>query len=85
MLKHGQTARLSLGARYTMSDLVTYLRSEIKELHTILQETQLALAIANSKLQRRTEPLSNERIYTLYTRSLDWRQLARDIEADHDI
>ena len=77
--------RLSLGARYTMSDLVTYLRSEIKELHTILQETQLALAMANSKLQRRIEPLTDERIYILYTRSLDWRQLARDIEADHDI
>jgi len=76
---------LSLEGRFTMSDLVTYLRSEIKELHTILQETQLALAMANSKLQRRTEPLSDERIYTLYTRSLDWRQLARDIEADHDI
>jgi len=68
-----------------MSDLVTYLRSEIKELHTILQETQLALAMANSKLQRRTEPLTDERIYILYTRSLDWRQFARDIEADHDI
>jgi hypothetical protein len=66
-------------------DFVTYLRSEIKELHTILQETQLALAIANSKLQRKTEPLTDERIYTLYTRSLDWRQLARDVEAEHDI
>ena len=77
--------KLSLEGRFTMSDLVTYLRSEIKELHTILQETQFALAMANSKLQRRTEPLSDERIYTLYTRSLDWRQLARDIEADHDI
>jgi len=76
---------LSLEGRFTMSDLVTYLRSEIKELHTILQETQFALAMANSKLQRRTEPLTNERIYTLYTRSLDWRQLARDVEADHDI
>lgn len=68
-----------------MSDLVTYLRSEIKELHKILQETQLALAVANTKLQRRTEPLTNERIYILYTRSLDWRQLARDIESEHDI
>jgi len=67
------------------SDLVSYLKSEIKELHTILQETQLALAIANNKLQRRTEPLTDERIYTLYTRSLDWRQLARDVETDHDI
>jgi len=43
------------------------------------------LAMANSKLQRRTEPLTDERIYILYTRSLDWRQLARDVEADHDI
>jgi len=68
-----------------MSDLVTYLRSEIKELHKILQETQFALAVANSKLQRRTEPLTDERIYTLYKRSLNWRQLARDVEADHDI
>jgi hypothetical protein len=68
-----------------MSDLVTYLRSEIKELHKILQETQFALAVANIKLQRRTEPLTDERIYILYTRSLDWRQLARDIESEHDI
>jgi hypothetical protein len=66
-------------------DLVTYLRSEIKELHKILHETQLALAQANDRLNRRSEPLTNERIYSLYTRSLDWRQLARDIEADHDI
>jgi hypothetical protein len=77
--------RLNLGAKSMTYDLVTYLRLEIKELHTILQETQLALAMANSKLQRRTEPLSDERIYTLYTRSLDWRQLARDIEFEHDI
>jgi len=68
-----------------MSDLVTYLRSEIKELHKILQETQFALAVANIKLQRRTEPLSEEKVYTLYRRSLDWRQLARDIESEHDI
>jgi len=76
---------LNLEERYTMSDLVTYLRSEIKELHKILQETQLALAVANTKLQRRTEPLSEEKVYTLYRRSLDWRQLARDIESEHDI
>jgi hypothetical protein len=68
-----------------MSDLVTYLRSEIKELHKILHETQLALAQANDRLNRRSEPLTNERIYSLYTRSLDWRQLARDIESEHDI
>jgi hypothetical protein len=68
-----------------MSDLVSYLRSEIKELHAILHETQLALAQANDRLNRRSEPLTDERIYTLYTRSLDWRQLARDVEADHDI
>ena len=66
-------------------DLVTYLRSEIKELHSILNETQIALAQANDRLNRRSEPLSEERIYTLYRRSLDWRQLARDVEADHDI
>jgi len=66
-------------------DLVTYLRSEIKELHKILHETQLALAQANDRLNRRSEPLTDERIYSLYTRSLDWRQLARDVEADHDI
>ena len=66
-------------------DLVTYLRAEIKELHSILNETQIALAQANDRLNRRSEPLSEERVYTLYRRSLDWRQLARDIEADHDI
>ena len=66
-------------------DLVAYLRAEIKELHKILNETQLELAKANERLNRRSEPLSNERIYTLYKRSLDWRQLARDVEAEHDI
>ena len=68
-----------------MSDLVSYLKSEIKELHKILHETQIALAQANDRLNRRSEPLTDERIYTLYTRSLDWRQLARDVETDHDI
>jgi len=66
-------------------DLVTYLRAEIKELHSILHETQIALTQANDRLNRRFTPLSEERVYTLYRRSLDWRQLARDIEADHDI
>ena len=66
-------------------DLVAYLRSEIKELHKILNETQLALAQANERLNRQSEPLTEERIYTLYRRSLDWRQLARDVESEHDI
>ena len=66
-------------------DLVAYLRSEIKELHKILHETQLALAQANDRLNRQSAPLTDERIYTLYRRSLDWRQLARDVEADHEI
>jgi hypothetical protein len=61
------------------------MRLEIKELHNILHETQLALAQANDRLSRRSEPLTEERVYTLYRRSLDWRQLARDIEAEHDI
>ena len=77
--------RSSSGEKSMTSDLVSYLKSEIKELHNILHETQLALAQANVRLNRRSEPLSDERIYILYTRSLDWRQLARDIEADHDI
>jgi len=66
-------------------DLVNHLKSEIKELHSILNETQIALAQANVRLNRRSEPLTDERVYTLYKRSLDWRQLARDIEAEHDI
>ena len=68
-----------------MSDLTSYLKSEIKELNIILHETQLALAQANDRLNRQSTPLTDERIYTLYTRSLDWRQLARDVEAEHDI
>jgi len=78
-------AKLNLGARSMTYDLVAYFKSEIKELHDILHETQLALAQANGRLNRQSEPLSEERIYTLYRRSLDWRQLARDIEADHGI
>jgi len=66
-------------------DLIAHLKSEIKELHSILNETQVSLAQANLMLNRRSEPLTDERIYTLYKRTLDWRQLARDIEADHDI
>ena len=77
--------KLNLGEKFMTSDLISYLKSEIKELHNILHETQLELARANERLNRRSEPLSDERIYTLYTRSLDWRQLARDIEAEHDI
>jgi len=76
---------LNLEEKCMTSDLVSYLKSEIKELHSILHETQLELARANERLIRRTEPLTDERVYTLYTRSLDWRQLARDVEADHDI
>jgi hypothetical protein len=68
-----------------MSELVDYLRSEIKELHNILNETQLALIQANARLDRKFTPLTDEKIYSLYRRSLDWRQFARDIEAEHDI
>jgi hypothetical protein len=67
------------------SDLIAHLKSEIKELHHILHETQLALAQANVKLNCRTEPLTEERVYTLYRRSLDWRQLAKDVEFEHGI
>ena len=66
-------------------DLIAHLKSEIKELHSILNETQVSLAQTNLMLNRRSEPLTDERIYTLYKRSLDWRQLARDVEAEHDI
>jgi hypothetical protein len=66
-------------------DLITYLRAEIKELHNILHETQIALAQANEKLNRQSTPLTDERIYTLYRRSLDWRQLAKDVEVEHGI
>ena len=76
---------MNLGEKCMTSDLVSYLKSEIKELHLILHETQLALAQANDRLNRRSEPLTDERVYTLYKRSLDWRQLARDIEEEHDI
>ena len=76
---------MSFGEKFMTYDLVTYLRSEIKELHNILHETQVALAQANVRLNRRSEPLTEERVYTLYKRSLDWRQLAKDVEAEHDI
>lgn len=76
---------MNLGVKFMTYDLVNHLKSEIKELHNILHETQIALAQANDRLNRRSEPLTDERVYTLYKRSLDWRQLARDVEADHDI
>ena len=76
---------MNLGVKFMTYELVNHLKSEIKELHNILHETQIALAQANVRLNRRSEPLTDERVYTLYKRSLDWRQLARDVEADHDI
>ena len=76
---------MNLGVKFMTYELVNHLKSEIKELHNILHETQLALAQANERLNRRSEPLTEERVYTVYKRSLDWRQLAKDIEAEHDI
>jgi polyribonucleotide nucleotidyltransferase len=64
---------------------ITALQMDIKVRGISSEIMQIALAQANVILNSRTEPLTDERIYTLYKRSLDWRQLARDIEAEHDI
>jgi hypothetical protein len=59
---------------------------EIKAMRMLIEEQDKALRHAlelTAKLQK--PPLSDDRIYALYRHSMDWRQLARDIEKEHGI
>jgi hypothetical protein len=56
-----------------------YLRDLIKKQDELLQD--------QAKLIERLQkvPLSDDRIYALYRHTMDWRQLARDVEREHNI
>jgi hypothetical protein len=60
--------------------------AEIKAMRMLIEEQDKALRHAierNTRLQK--EPLSDDRIHALYRRTMDWRQLARDVEKEHGI
>jgi hypothetical protein len=65
---------------------VKYLELEVAELRKLLVECELQLRIRSDMVMRlQREPLTEERVYALYRRSLDWRVLARDVEAEHGV
>jgi hypothetical protein len=67
-------------------DKVAYLEKEIEELRKLLAECELQLRKKSelvTRLQR--NPLTEERIYSLYRQSLDWRVLARSVETEHGV
>jgi len=67
-------------------DKIKHLEGEILELRKLLEECELQLRIKSEMVTRlQREPLTDERIYALYRWSLDWRVLARDIEAEHGV
>jgi len=60
--------------------------AEIKAMRMLIEEQDKALRHAlelNTRLQK--EPLSDDRIHALYRRTMDWRQLARDVEKEHGV
>jgi hypothetical protein len=62
------------------------MKEEIKALRMLVEEQDKALRHAlglNERLQK--EPLSDDKIHALYRHSMDWRQLARDVEKEHGI
>lgn len=68
------------------SEETKVLKSEINELRKILTEIEADLRRKTELLSRfHKQPLSDERVYALYRHSLDWRQLARDIEKEHGV
>jgi hypothetical protein len=59
---------------------------EIKAMRMLIEEQDKALRHAielTARLQK--PPLSDDRIHALYRHTMDWRQLARDIEKEHGI
>lgn len=62
------------------------MKEELKALRMLVEEQDKALRHAlelNTRLQK--VPLSDERIHALYRRTMDWRQLARDVEKEHGV
>jgi len=62
------------------------LKSEISELRKLLIEYEADVRRKTELLSRfHKDPLPDDRVYALYRHSLDWRQLARDIEKEHGV
>jgi hypothetical protein len=65
---------------------VENLQAEIESMREILSIYDEEMRHANEqivKLQKTS--LSEERIFALYRRTMDWRQFARDIEKEHGV
>jgi hypothetical protein len=61
-------------------------KSELKHLQELLLEYDQELKRKNELLARyHKQPLSDERLYTLFRHSMDWRVFARDLEKEHGI
>ena len=59
---------------------------ELKHLQELLLEYDQELKRKNELLARcHKEPLSDDRLYTLFRHSMDWRVFARDLEKEHGI
>jgi hypothetical protein len=62
------------------------MKEELKALRLLVEEQDKALRHAlelNTRLQK--VPLSDDRIHALYRHTMDWRQLARDVEKEHGV
>jgi len=67
-------------------DKISYLEKEVIELRKLLAECELQLRQKSELITRlQRDPLTEERIYSLYRRSLDWRVLARAVEIEHGV
>ena len=67
-------------------DKISYLEKEVIELRKLLAECELQLRQKSELITRlQRDPLTEERIYSLYRRSLDWLVLARAVEIEHGV
>ena len=77
----------SNGGQATADDIQRdMMKEELKALRMLVEEQDKALRHAlelNTRLQK--VPLSDDRIHALYRRTMDWRQLARDVEKEHGV
>jgi len=101
LLKYGLIASIKDAiavskAEYTPREDIVYtesneiqrdmMKEEIKALRMLVEEQDKALRHAVGLTERlQKEPLSDDKIHALYRRTMDWRQLARDIEKEHGV
>jgi hypothetical protein len=101
LLKYGLMASLKDAiavskAEYTPREDILYtesndiqrgmMKEEIKALRMLVEEQDKALRHAVGLTERlQKEPLSDDKIHALYRRTMDWRQLARDVEKEHGV